>query len=73
MARRPERDQIELLSLFCCECGYPLARTESGFLACPLGHGRLIDDSDDAHDYQQPEDDRDRRGGWFDEDLPPAA
>ena len=73
MARRPERDQMEALSFICCECGHPLARTASGFLACPNGHGRLTDDSDDPRDYQQPDDDRDRCGSWFGEDLPPAA
>jgi hypothetical protein len=26
----------------CPECGHYLERTPSGFLACPLGHGRLI-------------------------------
>jgi hypothetical protein len=64
MARRPERDWPILTSLRCSECGHYLARTESGFLACPLGHGRLIRESDD---------DRDRCGSGFGEDLPPAA
>ncbi len=26
----------------CAECGSPLDRTPSGFLACPQGHGGLI-------------------------------
>lgn len=25
-----------------CQCGEPLVRTPSGYLACPRGHGRLI-------------------------------
>jgi len=29
-------------SLRCSECGHDLERTPSGYLACPLGHGRLI-------------------------------
>jgi hypothetical protein len=70
MARRPEHDWPILTALRCEDCGHYLARTESGFLACPLGHGRLIRETDDD---PQPDDDRDRRGGWFDEDLPPAA
>jgi hypothetical protein len=28
----------------CRECGAYLVRTESGFLCCPAGHGRLIDE-----------------------------
>jgi hypothetical protein len=26
----------------CRECGHYLQRTRSGYLACPLGHGKLI-------------------------------
>jgi hypothetical protein len=73
MARQPERDQLEALSFICCECGHPLARTESGFLACPNGHGRLTDDADDPRDYQQPDDERDGFDRWAGEELPPAA
>lgn len=29
----------------CQECGAPLDRTVSGFLACPLGHGNLVADA----------------------------
>ena len=68
MARRPERDQMEALSFVCCECGHPLERTPGGYLACPLGHGRLVRESDDD---PQPDDDRDRWGGWLGD--PPAA
>jgi hypothetical protein len=36
-------------------------------LACPLGHGKLIRETD--HD-PQPEGDEDRWGAWFGNDLP---
>jgi hypothetical protein len=32
-------------ALTCCTCGRPLVRTESGYLCCSAGHGRLIDES----------------------------
>jgi hypothetical protein len=28
--------------LVCCTCGRPMVRTESGYLCCPAGHGKLI-------------------------------
>lgn len=28
----------------CRNCGRPMLRTESGFLCCPVGHGKLIDE-----------------------------
>jgi hypothetical protein len=40
MARKRETDS-RVLWLTCEECGAPLARTESGFIACPFGHGKL--------------------------------
>lgn len=30
-----------------CECGEPLTRTPSGFLCCPLGHGKLMEAAND--------------------------
>jgi hypothetical protein len=30
-------------ALTCCTCDRPMVRTESGFLCCPTGHGKLID------------------------------
>ena len=29
-------------ALRCCECGEYLVRTDSGYLACPEGHGKLL-------------------------------
>jgi hypothetical protein len=73
MARQSNAgDGPTLFGLRCEHCGHYLARTPSGFLACPLGHGKLIDDSDDPKDCQQPGDD-DRWGRWLDDDLPDAA
>jgi hypothetical protein len=31
-------------ALTCCTCGRQMVRTESGYLCCPVGHGRLIDE-----------------------------
>ncbi len=33
--------EADLFSLLCQECGRRLIHTPSGFLSCPLGHGRL--------------------------------
>jgi hypothetical protein len=30
--------------LTCCTCARLMVRTESGYLCCPAGHGRLIDE-----------------------------
>jgi hypothetical protein len=46
----------------CAQCGAHLVRTESGFLCCPRGHGKLLIDSLD--------DDRERWGQWFEDDTP---
>ena len=73
MARQSNHDDgPTLLSSRCEQCGYYLTRTASGYLQCPLGHGRLTDDSADPRDYQQP-DDGERWGRWIDDDLPDAA
>jgi len=68
MARQPERDEPILLRLRCTECGHYLARTRSGFLACPLGHATMIREADDD---PRPEDET--SGLWFQDELPPAA
>jgi hypothetical protein len=64
---RPKHDEPTLYSLPCEECGHYLARTPSGFLACPLGHGKLIRETDRD---PQPEGDHERWGSWFGDDLP---
>jgi hypothetical protein len=48
--RRQKADEPNLFALKCQECGRQLVGTESGYLVCPNGHGRLIPDgaSDDA-------------------------
>ena len=48
--------------LGCEVCGDFLVRTESGFLSCPNGHGKLL--------IEAVEDDDERFGRWFDDDLP---
>jgi hypothetical protein len=55
--RRQKHEEPTLYSLRCVDCGHFLVRTESGFLACPLGHGRLIRETPDD---PQPEDE----SGW---------
>ncbi len=43
MARkRAYKADSRVLWNLCDECGAPLDRTVSGFLACPLGHGKLV-------------------------------
>jgi hypothetical protein len=66
--RRSKHFEATLFSRRCEDCGRPLDRTPSGFLACPLGHGRLVRESEDD---PQPADES--SGRWFDDDLPPAA
>jgi hypothetical protein len=39
-----------------CECGEPLLATQSGFLCCPLGHGRLFEAANDPKNWQFDED-----------------
>ena len=46
--------------LGCQVCGDLLVRTESGFLCCPNGHGKLL--------IEAVEDER--CGRWFEDDLP---
>lgn len=40
-------------NLSCGVCGEPLVETPSGFLACPRGHGRLLQEavSDEVADW----------------------
>ncbi len=50
MRRRSNRhaDTPNLFSLRCDECDSLLVTTDSGYLACPRGHGKLIDQRDDV-------------------------
>ncbi len=50
MAKRKKTcDEPNLFALRCDECGRQLVNTESGYLACPMGHGRLaVDVMEDA-------------------------
>lgn len=41
MPRRKREAAPDLFSLRCQECGRPMIHTQSGYLSCPLGHGRL--------------------------------
>jgi hypothetical protein len=41
MARRRTQTGPDLFTLRCATCGAYLRRTESGYLACPNGHGKL--------------------------------
>lgn len=41
MPRRRREAAPDLFSLRCQECGRPLVRTTSGYLACDRGHGGL--------------------------------
>ena len=50
--------------LTCCTCGRPMVRTESGYLCCPAGHGKLIDEGATAGDVDQ--DDGDHADDWPD-------
>lgn len=43
--------------LSCCECGAPLVETECGWVCCPNGHGKLLDESEPF-------------GAWFEDELP---
>jgi hypothetical protein len=67
--------------LTCCTCGRPMVRTDSGFLCCTAGHGKLIDEgamAADREDEGQDDGDRwefeaaviahrhDRRARWLD-------
>jgi hypothetical protein len=63
---RQKHNEPTLYSLRCRECGHFLARTPSGFLAYPLGHGKLIRETDQD---PQAEGDDERCGAWFGDDL----
>jgi hypothetical protein len=65
--KRQKHDEPTLYSLRCEDCGHFLTRTPSGFLACPLGYGRLIRE---APDDPQPEDET--AWQWF-ADEPPGG
>jgi hypothetical protein len=60
MARRnrdPYADQGNVRNLFairCDTCGQQLARTASGYLACPNGHGGLREDRNDRVEAEEP-------------------
>lgn len=43
--------------LTCCTCGRPMVRTGSGYLCCPKGCGRLLEEIGDAE----------KSGAWFEE------
>lgn len=67
MARRIKRQpecQPGLFSPKCGECGRELVTTESGFLCCPMGHGRLV--VEELTDCGSAE----RFGSWFAPDVP---
>jgi hypothetical protein len=65
--KRQKHHDATLFSLRCGECGHYLTRTPSGYLACPLGHGKLIRETDSD---PQPEGDDERWGSWFSDDAP---
>lgn len=59
--RRRKQHQPNLFAL-CQECGRAMEKTESGFLVCPAGHGRL-------HAEPRPDDDQPEPcGSFFDYD-----
>ena len=68
MAKPIDRGNFHLFGVRCEDCGHFLERTPSGWLACPNGHGKLVQESDD-----DPQPDDDRWGSWFDDDPPTAA
>jgi hypothetical protein len=61
MARRRKTDEPNLFALRCEECQRQLVKTISGYLACPLGHGKLCLDD-------EPPEEPERCGSWFDPD-----
>ncbi len=62
-SKRKVRDEEPgLFSLRCEQCGEYLISTTSGYLCCPMGHGRLQIDA--------PPDDGDGCGLWSVDDLP---
>jgi hypothetical protein len=50
----------EVSDLACGECGKFLARTPSGWLCCPRGHGKLTCEEEPGEDSS---------GRWFEDDL----
>jgi hypothetical protein len=44
MARKRKPVYAGLFDLRCEECGEYLIRTESGYLSCPMGHGKLVEE-----------------------------
>lgn len=42
--RRKQSNEPNLFALRCDQCMRQLVGTDSGYLACPIGHGRLIPD-----------------------------
>ncbi len=55
MARKQRQTAPDLYSARCAECGEYLVQTESGFLCCPKGHGRLqLDDQRDPAPADEP-------------------
>ncbi len=61
MARkRKNPDEPNLFALRCEECNRQLVGTESGYLSCPIGHGRLQVDEIVTHGEPC--------GSWFDDD-----
>jgi hypothetical protein len=59
MKRKRKQPDPDLFSLKCVECGEYLIQTESGYLCCPKGHGRLrIDAEADIPGENS--------GSWFD-------
>jgi hypothetical protein len=60
--RRPRTEEPNLFALRCDECGRQLETTPSGYLACPLGHGKLRADV--------PPLDPEPSGLWFGDEPP---
>ena len=63
MARKRKSSEPSLFALRCEECGEYMVSTESGYLACPRGHGKLALDAPPA---EEPD------GSWFGADPVPA-
>lgn len=49
-------------ALTCCTCGRAMVRTESGFLCCPAGHGKLLDEGATGEPDDQDDGDQDDNG-----------
>ena len=67
MARRRKHGATEsdhLFALRCEVCGRCLVRTSSRYLACPAGHGKLIE----GREPELGEIDEQPCGSWFDAD-----